>query len=143
MGPSPALIGGIGQYSPNSNIVSDRTHIKNSWIKHIINWEKQSAEQFNLKYLKWLFLKKEKNLFNKNLIYSIKSFPKCRKVVLLFKLFNNIFNFDIKQQATRFQTYRCDLVEESGLSPFQKLNYQKEGLEVLKTWVILSMCLIL
>ena len=124
---SPAFISGVGKYFPNANIVFDRFHIKKLLNEALDKLRKsERREHQELKNLKWVFLKKPKDLSYEEKhrkFESMESFPKLGEGVRLVELFDDFFDFDNKEQAAAYLAYWCDLAEESGIPPFQKFTH--------------------
>jgi transposase len=122
---SPAFIAGAANNFPHASIVFDRFHLKkmlNEALDKVRLGERREHEQ--LKGQKYLFLKKQKNLTEKqkhSKFTLVESFPKLGESVRLVELFDDFFEFNDKEQASAYLAYWCDLAEDSGIFPFQKV----------------------
>jgi len=121
---SPALIGGIRKAFPQSAVVFDRFHIKkllNERMDRLRKLERREHEE--LKGLKYVFLKKQKDLKDaeKHAKFEMMElFPKLGEGVRLVELFDDFYAFNDKEQAAAFLAWWCDQVEDSGIFPFRK-----------------------
>jgi transposase len=122
---SPAFIAGTIKNFPNASIVFDRFHLKkmlNEALDKVRQGERREHEQ--LKGQKYLFLKKQKDLTEKQKHKKFtlaESFPKLGESVRLVELFDDFFEFNDKEHASAYLAYWCDLAEDSGIFPFQKV----------------------
>ena len=103
---SPAFISGVGKYFPNANIVFDRFHIKKLLNEALDKLRKsERREHQELKNLKWVFLKKPKDLSYEEKHRKFKAWNLFRNLVKVFALLNYLMISSIlitknKQQHT-------------------------------------------
>jgi transposase len=118
------FISGLTKYFPDTAIVFDRFHLKkmiNKAMDDLRKTERRHHEQ--LKGSKYVFLKNQKNLTAKQKDWKfdlIESFPKLGEAVRLVELFDDLFTFDNKEQASAYLAYWCDMAEESSIQVFQE-----------------------
>ena len=121
---SSALISGIRRQFPQSALVFDRFHLKkllNESMDRLRKLERQEHEQ--LKGLKYIFLKKQKDLTHDEKqakFEMMELFPKLGDGVRFVELFDDFFTFHDKEQAAAYLAWWCDQVDDSGIFPFKK-----------------------
>jgi transposase len=121
---SRAFIAGITKEFPDSGIVFDRFHLKKKLNESMDKLRKlERREHELLKGHKYTFLKNQKNLTQKQKrtkFELMELFPKLGEAVRFVELFDDFYSFRDKEQAAAYLAWWCDLVEESGIFPFQK-----------------------
>ena len=121
---SPAYISGITNSFPNVQITFDRFHVVKIINEAMDSVRKGERHEFAmLKGHKYTFLKKEANLSQKQREekYGLLTlYPVIANAYRLKEMFNEFWHFNTIEEAGSFLAYWCDLVEESGIFPFQK-----------------------
>ncbi len=121
---SPAFISGIMEEFPKSSIVFDKFHIVkllNEAMDEVRKKERREHEI--LKNHKYTFLKKNGNLSPREKQQReelIELLPVIGKAYRLKELFNDLWEFEDKDEAAPFLSFWCDNVEESGIKPFKE-----------------------
>jgi len=120
---SPAFISGCNQYLPNTAITFDKFHV----VKEV---NKAMDELRKLERVGNQMLKKHKYTFLKNkLSPRIKSerdlllefYPKLAEGYRLKLLFSDFWDIIDKEEAESYLAFWCDLADDSGIFPFQKV----------------------
>ena len=121
---SPSFIAGTMDEFPQANIVFDKFHIIKLLNEAMDNVRKSERKEHHiLKNHKYTFLKKESKLSDKQrserdeLIHLL---PTIGEAYRLKELFNDLWSFTDKDEASAFLTFWCDMVDESKVIPFKK-----------------------
>jgi transposase len=120
---SPSFIAGAMDEFPKSAIVFDRFHIVKLLNEAMDEVRKKERIQHQLlKNHRYTFLKNEKNLTpnqkeQRNEILEL--LPIIGEAYRFKELFNDLWEFNEKEQAAGFLAFWCDLVEEGKIIPFK------------------------
>jgi transposase len=121
---SPSFIAGAIDEFPKSAIVFDRFHIVKLLNEAMDDVRKKERIQHQLlKNHRYTFLKNERNLSSKQKEQRdeiLELLPVIGEAYRFRELFNDLWDFDKKEQAAGFLAFWCDLVEESKIIPFKK-----------------------
>ncbi|MBA3987356.1 MAG: ISL3 family transposase [Flavobacteriales bacterium] len=119
---SPSYISGCGKYLPEADITFDKFHVMkevNKAMDELRKLERKGNDM--LKNHKYTFLKNKltpKIKEEKDLLMEM--YPKLGEGYRLKELFKDFWDIKEKQEAEGYLAFWCDLVEESGIFPFQK-----------------------
>lgn len=120
---SPSFIVGVMNEFPESAIVFDRFHVVKLLNEAMDNVRKKERLQHQLlKNHKYTFLKNDKNLSAKQRQQRdelIEILPVIGDAYRLKELFNDLWDFNNKDEAAAFLAFWCDLVNESKVQPFK------------------------
>jgi transposase len=121
---SPSFIAGAMDEFPKSTIVFDRFHIVKLLNEAMNEVRKKERMQHQiLKNHRYTFLKNEKNLTTKQKAQRdeiVELLPVIGEAYRFKELFNDLWEFNEKEQAAGFLAFWCDLVEDSKIIPFKK-----------------------
>lgn len=121
---SPAFISGIGKNFPNAEITFDRFHIVKVINEAMDKVRKLERIEFAmLKGHKYTFLKKDKDLSDKNKEskYALLTlYPVIANAYRLKEMFNEFWDFKNAEDAGGYLAYWCELVKDSQIQPFIK-----------------------
>ena len=119
---SPSFISGCSNHLPNADITFDKFHVMkevNNAMDELRKLERIGNDM--LKKHKYTFLKNKlspKIEEERNLLMEL--YPKLGEGYRLKHLFNDFWDIEDKQEAEGYLAFWCDLVDESGIFPFQK-----------------------
>lgn len=119
---SPAYISGCGKYLPQADITFDKFHVMkevNKSMDELRKLERKGNDM--LKNHKYTFLKNKltpKIKEEKDLLMEM--YPKLGEGYRLKELFKDFWDIKDKQEAEGYLAFWCDLVDESGIYPFNK-----------------------
>jgi len=120
---SPSFISGCVNYLPNADITFDKFHV----VKEV---NKAMDELRKLERIGNDMLKKHRYTFLKNrLSHRIQEerdllmlmYPKLGEGYRLKQLFNDLWDIPDKQEAEGYLAFWCDLLDDSGIFPFQRV----------------------
>ena len=121
---SPSFIAGAMDEFPESTIVFDRFHIVKLLNEAMNEVRKKERTQHQiLKNHRYTFLKNTKNLTAKQKEQRdeiVELLPVMGEAYRFKELFNDLWEFNEKEQAAGFLAFWCDLVEDSKIIPFKK-----------------------
>jgi len=121
---SPAFISGVTNKFENAQITFDRYHVKALLNKAMDQVRKNEYRIHNeLKGHKYLFLKANKNLSNKQRTERdelIELLPTIGKAYRLKLLFDDFWTMKNREDSEGFLAYWCDIVNESKIYPLMK-----------------------
>ncbi len=121
---SPSFISGVNKEFKNASIVFDRFHVKALLNKAMDDLRKSELKQHHmLKGYKYLFLKSEKNLSQKQRSERndfIEMLPTIGHAYRLKILFDDFWSMKSLEESESFLAYWCDLAEEAQIDPFIK-----------------------
>lgn len=119
---SPSFISGCGNHLPNADITFDKFHVMKEVNKAMDDLRKlERIGNDMLKNHKYTFLKNKlspKIEEERDLLMEM--YPKLGEGYRLKHLFNDFWDIEDKQEAEGYLAFWCDLVDESGISPFKK-----------------------
>ena len=120
---SPSFISGCSNHLPNADITFDKFHVMKEVNKAMDELRKlERIGNDILKNHKYTFLKNKlspKIEEERNLLMEM--YPKLGEGYRLKCLFNDFWDIEDKQEAEGYLAFWCDLVDESGISPFKKV----------------------
>ena len=120
---SPAFISGCGKHLTNAAITFDKFHVVKEVNKAMDELRKlERIGNQMLKNHKYTFLKNKlspKIKEEKDLLLEL--YPKLGKGYRLKELFNDFWSIKNKEEAESYLAFWCDLADESGIYPFQKV----------------------
>ena len=120
---SPAFISGCGKYIPDASITFDKFHV----MKEV---NKAMDELRKLERIGNDMLKKHKYTFLKNKLspkikderdFLLEMFPKLGEGYRLKYLFKDFWDLKDKEEAESYLAFWCDIADDSGIFPFQKV----------------------
>ena len=120
---SPAFISGCNHYLPEAAITFDKFHV----VKEV---NKAMDELRKIERIGNDMLKKHKYTFLKNKLSPkikqerdllLEYYPKLGEGYRLKLLFNDFWDIKDKEEAESYLAFWCDLADESGIFPFQKV----------------------
>jgi len=120
---SPSFISGCSNHLPNADITFDKFHVMkevNNAMDELRKLERIGNDM--LKKHKYTFLKNKlspKIEEERNLLMEL--YPKLGEGYRLKHLFNDFWDIEDKQEAEGYLAFWCDLADESGIFPFQKV----------------------
>jgi len=120
---SPSFISGCSNHLPNADITFDKFHVMkevNNAMDELRKLERIGNDM--LKQHKYTFLKNKlspKIEDERNLLMEL--YPKLGEGYRLKHLFNDFWDIEDKQEAEGYLAFWCDLADESGIFPFQKV----------------------
>ena len=123
---SPAFISGINEHLPEAEIHFDRFHVVkllNEAMNSVRISERKEHEE--LKGHKYTVLKNKENLSAKKmqaLSELLASFPTLGQAYRLKELFNDLWDMETEEEATKFLVGWCKEVDKSGIEPFKKFS---------------------
>jgi transposase len=121
---SPAFISGIESNFPNAEITFDRFHIVKVINEAMDKVRKLERVEFAmLKGHKYTFLKKDKDLSDKNKEskYALLTlYPVIANAYRLKEMFNEFWDLKTVEEAGSYLAYWCELVKDSQIQPFIK-----------------------
>ena len=121
---SPSFISGVTNEFQNAEITYDRYHVKALLNKAMDQVRKNEYRiHKELKGHKYLFLKANKNLSNKQRTERnelLELLPTIGEAYRLKLLFDDFWTMDNEQDSEGFLAYWCDLVTESKIYPLMK-----------------------
>lgn len=121
---SPSFISGVGEYFPKAEIHFDRFHVVkllNKAMDEVRQLERK--EHTELKGHKYTFLKNKCNLSDRkkqDLNELITLFPVLGKAYRLKELFNDLWEMETEDEATKFLVDWCREVDKEGIEPFKR-----------------------
>lgn len=120
---SPSFISGCSNHLPNADITFDKFHVMKEVNKAMDELRKlERIGNDMLKQHKYTFLKNKlspKIEEERNLLMEL--YPKLGEGYRLKHLFNDFWDIEDKQEAEGYLAFWCDLADESGIFPFQKV----------------------
>jgi transposase len=120
---SPAFISGCGKYLPNAAITFDKFHV----VKEV---NKAMDELRRLERVGNEMLKKHKYTFLKNKLspklkeerdFLLEMYPKLGEGYRLKHLFQEFWDLKDREEAEAYLSFWCDMADDSGIFPFQKV----------------------
>ncbi|RLD93142.1 MAG: ISL3 family transposase [Bacteroidetes bacterium] len=120
---SPSFISGCSNHLSNADITFDKFHVMKEVNKAMDELRKlERIGNDMLKQHKYTFLKNKlspKIEEERNLLMEL--YPKLGEGYRLKHLFNDFWDIEDKQEAEGYLAFWCDLADESGIFPFQKV----------------------
>lgn len=120
---SPSFISGCGNHLPGADITFDKFHVMKEVNKAMDDLRKlERIGNDMLKKHKYTFLKNKlspKIEEERDLLMEL--YPKLGEGYRLKCLFNDFWDIEDKQEAEGYLAFWCDLADESGIFPFQKV----------------------
>ena len=119
---SPSFISGCHEYLPNASITFDKFHVMKEINKAMDELRKLERKGNNM-------LKKHKYTFLKNKLspkiqderdFLLEMYPKLGEGYRLKYLFKDFWELKDKEEAESYLAFWCDIVDDSGIYPFQK-----------------------
>ena len=119
---SPSFISGVNKEFKNASIVFDRFHVKALLNKAMDDLRKSELKRHHmLKGHKYLFLKSEKNLSQKQRLERndfLEMLPTIGHAYRLKLLFDDFWSMKSQEESESFLAYWCDLANEAKIEPF-------------------------
>ena len=119
---SPSFISGCHEYLPNASITFDKFHVMKEINKAMDELRKLERKGNNM-------LKKHKYTFLKNKLspkiqderdFLLEMYPKLGEGYRFKYLFKDFWELKDKEEAESYLAFWCDIVDDSGIYPFQK-----------------------
>ena len=121
---SPSFIAGVMEEFPKSAIVFDRFHIVKLLNEAMDDVRQKERNQHQmLKNHRYTLLRKDCNLTDKQKLERnelIELLPVIGEAYRYKELFNDLWDFEKKEDAAGFLSFWCDMVNESKIIPFKK-----------------------
>lgn len=121
---SPSFISGVNTAFKNASIVFDRFHVKALLNKAMDDLRKSELRRHHsLKGYKYLFLKSEKNLSQKQRMERndfLEMLPTIGHAYRLKVLFDDFWSMRSQEESVSFLAYWCDLAADAEIDPFIK-----------------------